>query len=948
MGKKIRRVVGILLLLTAVLITQLPVPEMSAASADDFQIKDNTLIKYTGTASTVSVPDTVKVIGEEAFANNLSINTVSCGNQVKEILHGAFANCTYLTKVEIPDTMESIDSAAFSGCENLSHLNFGKNIKKIGQGSFAGCNAVKTVVIDEKNPYLVFDKGALYNKDKTILYAYFGGDKATSFTMPDTVEKIYSYTFWGNQNLEQITVSNDLKEIPGYAFSNCKNLQTITIPYSVNSIDAKAFENCISLTDTTIPLSVSYIHSTAFDGCNKLNIIAEEGSVAYDFFQNFEKSDIEVTEEEDTKKIVVSSNSGSVSGNDTGGTLGEVYHNNLALKDASEDPSNVEYMPKKDPLSGLEDSAVIAKTIIVDGNAVLFLNRDVAINQGMVIKDDSIARGISDNSISQDNGEIIYDPQKGGYLPKYTMIDNKIASQAFYALQDMQEYTIPQEVKEIGDFSFARSNIGKVEIPDGTTKIGYGAFYCCDKLSEVSIPDSVEDIKAYAFENSLWMNNWKSNADGSDYLVVGNDILLAYKGSANSIEIPQGVKKIAPGCFAEHTEIQNVYLPDSLKVIGEDAFRGCTNLNLVTGGNYIEQIEDRAFMQCPLSTYTFPNTVKTIGLRAIDFTDTGKEDNTKAVIFSGNVLPQVSYGATSQRLQNEDYQKDTLYNVLYAVVPESVTEFDNTVLDDDKLGFSGMILSIEKDESGNETGNVIVKENHIFSEMVLDQIPKSIILRGKEYVIKDFENITLASLDETQDDEKTMEINVLYNNQPTQEIKATFSENEKVGTLYITENDVVKQKMEEAYGELFGENIPDMKGYDIVLKDQTETMTITKFGKARLSITMKLTSNMNGETCHVICMDADGQLEEVDTKVDKEAGTFTFQASHLSNYAVYTTGSETTTLNVKNGQLIHNLKKDESPNTGDYSIPPKYVLAVAVMCCGLLCLFYKKKKNVTI
>lgn len=946
MGKKIRRVVGVLLVLTAGLITQLPVPEISAASADDFQMNNDVLVKYTGTVSTVSVSDTVKVIGEEAFANNMSINTVSCGKNVKEILHGAFANCTYLTKAELPDTVEKLDSAAFSGCENLNHLNIGKNLKDIGQGAFAGCNSLENIIIDKKNPYLILDNGALYNKDKTILYAYFGKDNATSFTMPESVEKIYSYAFWGNKDLENITLSGSLKEIPGYAFSNCKNLQEITLPYSVHNIDAKAFENCISLTDTTISGSVTYIHPTAFDGCNKLNIIADEGSTAYTFFQNFDKSDVEIAEEEDTKKVVVSSSPTSVSGNDAENqdTISQNDFSGIALKNASEDPSNVEYMPQKDPLSGIEEASVIAKTIIVDGTAVLFLDPALEINQGIIVKESDT---VSDNNGSQDSGEVIYDPQKGGYLPKYTIINNKIASQAFYALRDIEDYSIPEGITEIGDFSFARSNLKKADIKEQAESIGYGAFYCCDKLTEVVIPNSVQTIEAHAFDNTPWINNWRSNADSSDYLVVGDDILLAYKGSQSNIEIPEGVKKIAPGCFMEHSEIESVYLPDSLKVIGEDSFNGCTNLTTLSGGNYIETIEDRAFMDCPIATFTVPSTVKRIGLRAIDYSQTEKNDNTKTVYFNGTVLPQITYGATTQRLQNEEYRKNSLHNVLFAIVPDSVNTFEDTVLDNNKLGFSGMILSIEKDENGNETGKLTVKKNYIFSDMVFEQLPKTVILKGKEYSIKDFDSIELAQNTTADSNEKSMSVSVFYNNKETNELSAAFSENESVGTLYISDSDTAKQNIEAAYGELFGNNIPEMRGFDIVLKDSTDSMEITRFGKAVLSVTMKIPDGISGETYHVVCMDEDGQLEEVDTKVNKEEQTLVFNASHLSQYAVYATGNETTTLNLKNGKLVKNYKLDESPDTGDYSIPIKFVCALAVFLIGLICIFYKGKRKVT-
>ena len=43
------------------------------------------------------------------------------------------------------------------------------------------------------NPNFIVSDGALYSKDKTALYAYFGGNKATSYTMPQTVTKVVDY-----------------------------------------------------------------------------------------------------------------------------------------------------------------------------------------------------------------------------------------------------------------------------------------------------------------------------------------------------------------------------------------------------------------------------------------------------------------------------------------------------------------------------------------------------------------------------------------------------------------------------------------------------------------------------------------------------------------------------------------------------------------------------------
>ena len=74
----------------------------------------------------------------------------------------------------------------------------------------------------------------------------------------------------------------------------------MNIPYSVRTISLKAFEDCVRLRNITVPISVNSIHSTAFDGCTKLNIHAEEGSVAKAFADTLVLEDIEVAEYEDT------------------------------------------------------------------------------------------------------------------------------------------------------------------------------------------------------------------------------------------------------------------------------------------------------------------------------------------------------------------------------------------------------------------------------------------------------------------------------------------------------------------------------------------------------------------------------------------------------------------------------------------------------------------------
>ncbi len=1049
-AKYVMKAIGVALLIGAVLIATIPAGGLNAAVVDEFQFDHDSLDKYEGTAFTVSVPDNVTRIGEEAFAGNQSIAQVDTGLNTKTIEHGAFANCPYLYSVTTHDALEKIDTAAFAGDNKLTSVYLGGNVEEMGYGVFAGCNNLAKVSISRNNDDFTMLGGGLYDDKGEMLYAYMGGYDATYYRMPNSVKHMSKYAFWGNERLDSVSLSSYLTSIPAYAFSNCRNLKAVNIPYSVEFIDAKAFENCIGLVDVVIPPSVTYIDPTAFDGCTRLNIIADPGTAAYEFFRNFDNSDISNTENGDTKPVIVpnlpdnatttggngsssadttpgvsngdngSADNGSSGASSRGGSEGSSDNNDngtdngnnggeskpagdgldytespwtvadasTGLRDASKDPSNVDYMPTVDPLSLIDGSDVVAKTIVVGGRAVLFLDPNVTVHQG-VITNTNYMTGVPDvtdnegDNVGTDsqNGDnpVIYDPGKGGYLPKFTEVNDKIAMQAYYASRNMSDYQIPEYVTDIGDFAFARSNMTSVSIPEGVTHIGYGAFYHCDDLTDVTIPSTVTDIDGYAFDNTPYINNFKSNVSGGDFLIVGDGVLLAYGGSDSVINIPEGVKKIAPGVFMDNRKITAVNLPSTLTEVGEDAFRGCMSLSSVTGGDNLVKLGDRAYMGCPLSALTIPGSMTEMGLRSIDFADTGKSDNTKVVVFTGSTLPKVSSGMTSARLENDVYRQDALHGVLFAVVPNSIEDFEGTVLDDNSLGFSGLILSKELDYVGRETGDMIVRKNYIFSEDVLATLPEAVTIQGTTYKIKDHDSIELAD-SPAYPTEGNAVVRTVYNGTPIDGYMAKFSETENVGTLNIEPDSGVASEIKELYGELFGaDNTPEIAGYDITLKDVTETVPIHRFGKAELTVTMPIPIGVKGNTYHVVCVDDDGQLEEVSATVDDGStgaessegeegvfglatgvgpgsgstfdvgdgvGTITFTTNHLSHFGIYATDGDTGRSILRNGQTVKNYKLDDSPNTGDMSLNVRYVIAFLVGCIGLFFIVYRKKSVV--
>ena len=73
--KRFKILLGAVLVFVTAAAARLPMSytEAESASASDFQMKGDLLVKYTGTASAVTIPTTVKKIGKEAFAGHTEL-----------------------------------------------------------------------------------------------------------------------------------------------------------------------------------------------------------------------------------------------------------------------------------------------------------------------------------------------------------------------------------------------------------------------------------------------------------------------------------------------------------------------------------------------------------------------------------------------------------------------------------------------------------------------------------------------------------------------------------------------------------------------------------------------------------------------------------------------------------------------------------------------------------
>ena len=81
------------------------------------------------------------VIGDYAFYNLSSLETITLSEGIKSIGSNAFYNCTGLTAIELPSTLESIGERAFYICDNISSITIPASVTTVGMYAFAYWNS---------------------------------------------------------------------------------------------------------------------------------------------------------------------------------------------------------------------------------------------------------------------------------------------------------------------------------------------------------------------------------------------------------------------------------------------------------------------------------------------------------------------------------------------------------------------------------------------------------------------------------------------------------------------------------------------------------------------------------------------------------------------------------------------------------------------------------------
>jgi hypothetical protein len=170
-------------------------------------------IRKNNDQSVIIIPEGIEAIENEAFKENLLIETVVIPSSVKDIKEKAFEKCSNLKNVVIPNSEITIGAEAFKECYQLKSINLSK---------------------------LTFlSNRAFYNSGLSSVELTIGN------------KNIPRSCFYDNKALEQVAIPNVFDRIQTGAFQGCSTLKSIHIPSNVIFMGQDVFDGCFNLRITT-------------------------------------------------------------------------------------------------------------------------------------------------------------------------------------------------------------------------------------------------------------------------------------------------------------------------------------------------------------------------------------------------------------------------------------------------------------------------------------------------------------------------------------------------------------------------------------------------------------------------------------------------------------------------------------------------------------------------
>lgn len=618
-------------------------------------------LKVKSTLETIELPEGLTYIGRNAFYN-ANIDHIKLPDSLTEIDDYAFESANLQGGVEFGSGIESIGEMTFAYC-NFDEINLPNGVFA-GSKSFKACYGLKSVYIPEQSRFvrnafgldqynnviddfyvivevnssahkLCIDNGLNYRlnlegeyitgyvetsnlskwayfPDTRTLYYYanslmildYDGDGAVTYYYDDTGSRYDKNhkkhkVLPGELEVDKVIVTQGSKNLGWGALFEALNPKEIILPEGLTNIEDETFNGLSRLEYINIPDSVTKIESGAFDNCTALRMIS------------FGKGMTEIP----SKLLFNNSNVRFVEFRGDVTSIGDSAFRNCTALEEIEIPSTVTKIG-----ANAFNKCLKLKSITI-GGAVKEIGEGAFANltfcDTVIIGSGGIELGDSAETVFKNLGS-----STQGVAVSYTGSCTK-ADLAMFSGQKVVEINFGANVNEVvGKSALPDLRIIKVDEANNVLKTYGNCLYASnnDGIVLKLVPTSLKEVEL--MDGTVTIDQGAFYGGSLEYITLPESVAVigseAFKDcrALKKIILSSSLERIRPSAFEGCTKLKIVEIP-SAKYIHNSAFKNCLNLSSILLPHNIETIEADTFNGCSsLKSIVIPKSVAHLGERA--------------------------------------------------------------------------------------------------------------------------------------------------------------------------------------------------------------------------------------------------------------------------------------------------------------------------------------------
>ena len=417
---------------------------------------------------------------------------------VETLAKGSFALVNEVTAIQLND-VKTIEKGAFYATRNLRNIELGASVETIQDGAISGTPDLSRFDVASNNPnYIADNEGVIYTKNKEELVLFPAG-KAGEYTTLPTTKKIRNRAFHTAQKVTKVNFNANLEEIGNDAFQYDSNLKEITFeaPSKLQKIGTWVFY-MTGLETLNLPASLKEIGWTAFGSNNKLKTVtiadnSQLKSIGVDAFSN------------NTALETFTFNGSSVLETVDGGAFrndNKLTHFNFpaTVKTIGGSAFNGTTSMTHVTFDAPSQLKKIANAAFQNASAL----ENIDLPEGLEeIQRDAFNKCTSLTEIGIPASVTKIDPtgfQQAEKLEKFTVNKNNTV------YSSVDGFLLSKDKTKLVSFPPAKAGTYYTLLPPTIETIGEQAFYAINKLENITIPEKVNRIEKLAFDNLVKLN----------------------------------------------------------------------------------------------------------------------------------------------------------------------------------------------------------------------------------------------------------------------------------------------------------------------------------------------------------------------------------------------------------------------------------------------------------